>query len=533
MVGPSRADGQAEGHRLKGSRIVTGQLHPLDVDRSEEGLAADPLGRSTASQSEQQTPRPLASDGQVDCLDQRLAVAERERGGPKGRRASSPSKPRLGAVHQEGDGPAGGDRVEAQMVAAFGGPEHRVPIGHAAERSQRVEGFIFQSHASAGRGGEDVLAADSAAGAGVFRQTSGRAEIDGGQGLGLGEVALGEVAGGKRSEAVEDEEIGDRAQPLDTSPSPGRAIGRRDSWKERSCEGRRPEGSADVLARRSPFTRFDPRTAPRPPRPACRPSWLRVAKGMRRSRRPGRSRRPDNRCRSSRGSPARRRRRAVPRVFRPGSMRTIGSVSRCPSIRMRMEGSDPTPPGPRSRRLPPASRRARSGRSKGRRRVFRSSGLKATTANLAEVVRDEPTRGLRAKTSAADGPQRIDIRPGFLGRRSRRPGRRLPGIAEGPIREWGRFRSVPSRGRSGGSGRGNRVARGHPRRIHARDRGLGRARHPANLVRMARREPRTPQDRRCIQAVCEFVILPRRRRARAGCRRRRAACRDRLGSDRH
>ena len=55
VVGAARVDGEAEGHRVQGARLVAGHLQTLDVRREVGGAAADLFGRPPRALGEQRT----------------------------------------------------------------------------------------------------------------------------------------------------------------------------------------------------------------------------------------------------------------------------------------------------------------------------------------------------------------------------------------------------------------------------------------------------------------------------------------------
>ena len=149
-------------------------------------------------------------------------------------------------------------------------------------------------------------------------------------------------------------------------------------------------------------------TAPRPPRPACRPSWLIVANGIKRS--PAGpidadlpagavlgagSGPPPRAADSPQRSPAGRHSTAGSSRPRPSTKTTVGS-SKAPE---RQIASTPA-------RFA-AIAKCDEQRASQTRPV---SGPIATTANLAEVVSGVPTSGLKAKTSGASGSERVEPR---------------------------------------------------------------------------------------------------------------------------
>ncbi len=54
----------------------------------------------------------------------------------------------LDTLHREGDGAAGADRVEAELVAAPGRAQDGVGVADAAQRAEREQAFVFDANAA-------------------------------------------------------------------------------------------------------------------------------------------------------------------------------------------------------------------------------------------------------------------------------------------------------------------------------------------------------------------------------------------------
>jgi hypothetical protein len=118
----------------------------------------------------------------------------------------------LDALHREGDGPAGRDRVEPEGVAASAGREHGVRVGHAAQRAEREDALVLDPHLATAGGRVVVGAADGAGRARGARHAPLGTEVLRGE-LGRLRVARGlEVARRERRERVEREQVGQRPE---------------------------------------------------------------------------------------------------------------------------------------------------------------------------------------------------------------------------------------------------------------------------------------------------------------------------------
>ena len=120
----------------------------------------------------------------------------------------------LAALHRPGDRAAGGDGVHPQFVAERGGAQHDVRIAHPAERAKREEGLVLQPRRGLRAAipcAVVVLAADGAGGAGMLAGVVLQAQRLAGDRLRLGEVTTGEIARWQQTQAIEESDIGDRA----------------------------------------------------------------------------------------------------------------------------------------------------------------------------------------------------------------------------------------------------------------------------------------------------------------------------------
>src|SRR5438128_676868 len=98
-------------------------------------------------------------------------------------------QPFLGALHREGDGGAGGDGVQAELVTQTGGAEDSLAVADAAQRAQREQALVLQADFPGGAS-VDVLTADGTGGAGTAGDAVGGVQLLTGQRRGVLEGAL-------------------------------------------------------------------------------------------------------------------------------------------------------------------------------------------------------------------------------------------------------------------------------------------------------------------------------------------------------
>ena len=236
--------------------------------------------------------------------------------------------------------------------------------------------------------------------------------------------------------------------------------------------------------------RLDPRTAPRPPRPACRPSWLIVANGISRS--------PAGpiaaTCQSgsviAHGCAASASRAGRPQSEPAGCqetaearLRPLPSIEDDRGLRAGARDHERVDPGPLG----------------GEREVRRRQGVAEPAGQRAE--RDDGELG-RGRQRAADqraeredqrrtrGCQRVEPRPASRAPGSRCPGRRRRGSGGGPSAKASR-KPFASRHRPGGSDRDSRQARSCLTTSENRCRPLGsRANVPEEVKRIRQKNPR-------------------------------------------
>ena len=145
---------------------------PLTCGAKSAEPPPDLLGRAAGALGEQR-PDARAGADLVERAQQRRAVAE-----PQPRCIDQAA---FGALHRPGDGAAGRDGVEAELVAAGAGGEDVVGVGDAAHRPEREHVLVLHPRLLAALGGVDVLAADRARGAAVAGDLAQLGDVLGGQ----------------------------------------------------------------------------------------------------------------------------------------------------------------------------------------------------------------------------------------------------------------------------------------------------------------------------------------------------------------
>ena len=115
-------------------------------------LAANHLSGAARTFSEQVT-QTLAARDLIQKREQDIAPAKAQ--------LRLRDQPFLGTFHGKGDGGAGGNRVQTQLIATPRGFQDDVGIADAAERAEREQALVLEAHLAAGRL-VNMLAADGA-----------------------------------------------------------------------------------------------------------------------------------------------------------------------------------------------------------------------------------------------------------------------------------------------------------------------------------------------------------------------------------
>src|SRR5262249_37472111 len=148
----ARTNRKAERHGLQRTRLVAGNLEAFHLRRKGEAAVADRHGGPAAAFAEQSADAGALAD-EIDGVQDGARAAEGE---PR-----FVEEPALDTLHRKGDGAAGADGVEAELVALLRSAQHGVAFAHAAQRAEREEALVFDAHAFAAER-VDVLAADRA-----------------------------------------------------------------------------------------------------------------------------------------------------------------------------------------------------------------------------------------------------------------------------------------------------------------------------------------------------------------------------------
>ena len=273
VVGAARVDREAERHRLQRARLVAGELQALHVRRERRRALAD----TSAAARE-----PWASSGaeplaRADLVDARAAARRRRRSAAtarrsgRARRTPSPTRSSRPAEivsrpgRRSGRSPPGRRRDRRRRTAGRARRRSRTPRGLACRRRP----------CRCARSRSSTRRSCPARRRGPRRGPPRR-------GRRLRNVGGLEVAGRQRGDGVEREQVGQRAE---LAVLRGRGAERARAQVARGGEHRRGSAGATFVAGRTAIalSSFEPRTAPRPPRPACRPSCETVAYFTRRS----------------------------------------------------------------------------------------------------------------------------------------------------------------------------------------------------------------------------------------------------------
>jgi len=118
----------------------------------------------------------------------------------------------LGGLHRPGDGAAGRDGVDAELVAPGAGGQDRIGVGHPAQRPERADALVLHPHRGAASRLVQVLAADRARGAGGPRHAPRLRQLLRSEPLGAVEGRRGEVAGRQRRQGVEGQDVAHRPE---------------------------------------------------------------------------------------------------------------------------------------------------------------------------------------------------------------------------------------------------------------------------------------------------------------------------------
>jgi hypothetical protein len=127
---------------MERARLVARELEALHVGSEDLGAAAD-LACCAPGALGEQVAETIARADLLDAAQERLAVAETQPGGV--------DQAALGALHRPRERAAGGDRVDAEVVAERARCEHGVGIRHPAERPEREHVLVLHARAAAAR----------------------------------------------------------------------------------------------------------------------------------------------------------------------------------------------------------------------------------------------------------------------------------------------------------------------------------------------------------------------------------------------
>ena len=244
------------------------------------GITTDALGRLAAAQGQQFADRSASVQKRLDRLQHSFSIAKPEGTTRALELAADPAV--LGAFHQEGNRRPGGDGVDSRQIASLRRAEDDGRIAYPTERAKSKKRLVFQPDSAARAVGVDVLATDGAGGARVAGDSPRRPQHFGGKPFGVLEGTALEIARGQRRKAIEGQQVRHRAQLTVL-------FGRRAERKGRQSPGQGDrsrgigKGSSRLPADGDGLDALGSQDRAQSAAPACRPSWLMVANGIRRS----------------------------------------------------------------------------------------------------------------------------------------------------------------------------------------------------------------------------------------------------------
>ena len=183
--------------------MVSRHFQPLHLRG--EGLAAapHPLGEGPRTQR-QQLPVVLPGRGFANGVEENRAVAEAE----VGQIQQTP----LDALHGEGQRAPHGDGVQPQLVAKLRGLQHQVRVPDSQQGTQGENVLVFHPHGLAVPPGHPLFAADHAIGTGGPVHLLLAKQVLGGEALGLFRALAPEIQRGQYVEAIEHQQVPQRAR---------------------------------------------------------------------------------------------------------------------------------------------------------------------------------------------------------------------------------------------------------------------------------------------------------------------------------